>query len=196
MEPRTQLVAAVILLGFAGCHRAANDSKPVDRPAPALSDAALAEEPAPMTTESLPAEVFLQIRPPSGRVERVQLNGKYLRAEDGKIFVAAEPWSTRATPTPDTLSPGAVARIKNGLTASRFADLPAKLGSTVAAGTKLPPRNAPPRLERWTFTARLQDGIVRTVEVDADPRLPSSFEALEPLYKVLDTEIWGFYRNE
>ena len=114
----------------------------------------------------------------------------------GGTFAAANAWSTRATPTPDTLSPGAIARIKAGLTASGFAKLPAKLPSTVPAGAAMPPRDDPPRLERWTFTARIEDGSVRTVEVEADTRLPSSFEALEPLYRVLDSEIWGFYRNE
>jgi hypothetical protein len=145
----------------------------------------------------LPTDVFLEVRHESGWVDRLTVAGRYLRAADGLRFVPASAWSAARTANPDTLSPGALQRIRAAVARCDLAALPATLAApAVVPGGGVPPRGGAPRLEQWTFTARLADGKVVTAAGQGDPRVPGTFGPLQPLFEALDFEVYAFFRYE
>ena len=140
---------------------------------------------------ALPDGVLVQeVYRDSGLVDRVTEDGRWLQVV-GDAEPVERPAFSRRHDGPRVAEVG-LARIADALLV--LPSLPPTSPATVSADVRIPP-GVPVQLRPIAFTARVNGGVY-TVEVSADPRLPSSFGALEPLVNALGDEVYGDWANE
>jgi hypothetical protein len=147
----------------------------------------------------LPAGVVVQLFfGDTGVTHRLTEDGRYLITMPGRPEETAGARS-RYEPGSVEVSPDGMERLRMAARAVGFFGMPSRLptvriGSTGSAPVRLP-GGATFRPQPMAFTVR--DGEqVATVSVKADPRVPSTLGALEPLYRALDNEALGYWLYE
>ena len=175
------------LLVAAACARSSSPTEAAETPAHAE---------APMQAlPPLPEDVLLQLfNRHTGQTWRIALDGRYLVTPPGGVERQETPLSQLAPGQP-VLPAGSLEHLREALRSAGFFSLPARLEGTLPSGpVVLPSGRGPFTPQAWAFSAR--DGSrTATVEVTADPRVPSTLGALAPLYAALDQVALGDWRK-
>ena len=178
---------AVAILGLLACGPDGDAAEPSPEPSPPTASAPMRQAPA------LPDAVYLQMANLStGWVYRIAEDGRYLVTPHGGVEGQRTPLSKHERGR-ETVSVHGLARLQKAVNAAGFFSLDDRL-----EGGPLPqhaPGGEDADRQHLAFTVRGEQGV-KTVEVQASLRVPTSLGALEPIYAALALEALGDWANE
>jgi len=181
-----RLVAIVVLLG---CASDDGRGRVAGRPTVAPVESA-----PPMVDSATPPLLLELAVTETGERYRVAEDGRYLVTGPDGVERETAPMS-RSEQGTRRLTPRALGRLREAIAKVGFSALP----DTVPGIATLPAGMRPTgggQLHPRTFVFTVHAGAPKSVAVLADGRLARSFGALAPLWRALDDEALGGWRNE
>ena len=148
-------------------------------------------------TPALPADVLLQLYvPDTGELYRVATDGRFLVTPPGGQEAEKQPISKYDRGV-QKVTPEGLERLRAALDEAGFFALPeqVKSGDCLPEGAVLPNSGRKVARQPVVFSAR-EDATEHTVAGSGDFAAPCTLAQLEPVYRALDLDALGDWRNE